>query len=258
MTESRLEQQQAALLRLARLLAEEPDPEQILQSVIAEAISLVGGNRGHMRRWDPDRHVLVAVASMPPHRLIYGEIAPGEGLSGRAAERNEPLLLRDYVGREGAITRPGRDKLSAAVAVPLRLDTHLIGTLYVASDEPQVQFTEEDAQSVMVLGSLATAALIGQERARLGGALLAARTAAHELNNQLALTVGYSEMVAKQPELSSGTQEMAREALRGARTAAVTVVRLQQMTHLEEIEMGAPGGAVLDLERSTKASDDPS
>lgn len=251
MTESRLEQQEAALLRLARLLAGETDQEKLLHRVLVEAVSLVGGSRGHLRRWNPDRQRLVVGARVPEGSLVYEDLTLGQGLSGQVALGTRPILLDHNSGHNHPSLKGVGVLMGAAVAVALRLDTRLLGTLLVATDRPDARFTQEDAQAVMVLGSLATAALIGQDRARLGGALLAARTAAHELNNQLALTVGYSEMVARQPELSPRTQEMAREALRGAREAAATVVHLQQVTRLEETEMGAPSGAILDLARST-------
>lgn len=251
MRATRLERQQAALLRIAHVLAEEPHEEKLLTQVVQEALLLVGGNRGHMRRWDPIRRVLVVVATFPVRHLAYGVLGLGEGLSGQAALGNEPLLLDHYSGLRTALLQPVRDSVGAAIAVALRVDARLLGTLVVASDVPGMRFTEEDAQAVIVLGSLAAAALAGQERARLDGALLAARTAAHELNNQLALTVGYSELVAGQPELAPKTQELARAAKSFARQASATVDRLQQIVRLEETEVGAPGGAVLDLERST-------
>lgn len=86
-------------------------------------------------------------------------------------------------------------------------------------------------------------------RERLEGVMLAARTMQHELNNQLALTVGYAELLANDPVLPARLRELAEEALRGAQAATATVDRLQHITTLEEVDQGAPGGAVLDLGR---------
>jgi len=91
------------------------------------------------------------------------------------------------------------------------------------------------------------------ERARLDGALLAARTAAHLVNNQLSTTVGFSELLASRPDLPERQREMARLALDGAREAATTTIqRLNRIVPLEE----APDTGTwttIDLERSTNA-----
>ena len=91
---------------------------------------------------------------------------------------------------------------------------------------------------------------LGIERARLEGALLTARTAQHELYNQLAMTVGYAEMLADDARLPEPARELAREALAGAERAVASLQRLGQITRLEEIDQGGPG-TVLDLRRST-------
>lgn len=91
------------------------------------------------------------------------------------------------------------------------------------------------------------------ERARLEGVLLAARTMQHELNNRLALTVGYADVIAGDPRLPADLQEPAREALRGALESAEMLTRLGATMRLEERDQGAPGGTVLDVERSTAA-----
>lgn len=91
-----------------------------------------------------------------------------------------------------------------------------------------------------------------EERLRLEGVLLAARTAEHLLNNQLSLTVGYAELLARDPRLPDDARALAREALRGAQAAASTVHRLPQVRRLA-VETGSqwPQGGVIDLEHAT-------
>ena len=85
------------------------------------------------------------------------------------------------------------------------------------------------------------------ERARLEGALLAARTAQHALNNELALVSGYTELLADDPTLPESSRALAADAVEGARRAAERVAELQQITRVVERDQGAPGGLVLDL-----------
>jgi hypothetical protein len=90
------------------------------------------------------------------------------------------------------------------------------------------------------------------EHARLEGVKLAANTMQHHINNSLALTVGYGELLSEQPELSHSTRDMASEALRGARDAASVLTRLSDVDRLvEAVGLRTQGGGVIDLKRST-------
>jgi signal transduction histidine kinase len=89
------------------------------------------------------------------------------------------------------------------------------------------------------------------EAARLEGVLLAARTMQHEMNNQLGMAVGYAELLADDPSLSTEQREMARTALHGAERAAALLGRLRTLTHVRVRHVGGPDGPVLAL--STEA-----
>lgn len=84
--------------------------------------------------------------------------------------------------------------------------------------------------------------------ARLEGVLLAARTAEHELNNRLALTVGYAELLSSDASLSDAQRSYAEEAHRGAREAAELVQRLNTLQHVSERHWGANTTTTLHLE----------
>ena len=91
-------------------------------------------------------------------------------------------------------------------------------------------------------------------QARLDGALLIARTVAHQLNNALSPIVGFAELlaadtrVASDPRLSAFVEHI-REA---ARDAAEKVERLQRIVRLEEVgAVPGSGMSVLDLTKST-------
>jgi hypothetical protein len=108
---------------------------------------------------------------------------------------------------------------------------------------------------VLCVTALALAVMVGvlqhvhEQTARLQGALLAARTVEHYLNNQLTATVGYCEMLAHNAGLPEAARRQAELALEGAETASETLARLVRVTRLEE-EPGISGPAVLDLGRS--------
>jgi len=90
---------------------------------------------------------------------------------------------------------------------------------------------------------------------RLEGVLLAGRTAQHELNNRLSLTVGYAELLATSQDLPPHLRMYAEEALRGTREAAEMLQRFAEIHRLEERHWGPQVGTTLDMDRSAAAPD---
>ena len=91
------------------------------------------------------------------------------------------------------------------------------------------------------------------ERARLDGALLVARTAAHQLNNALSPIVGYAELLSMLPGVRDNATARSYAALIGesASAAAELVQRLQRIVRLEETPSPlGPDKPLLDLDRS--------
>jgi hypothetical protein len=86
-----------------------------------------------------------------------------------------------------------------------------------------------------------------EEQARLEGVRLAARTLEHHLTNHLTLTVGYAELIAEDPELPERLREMAHEVHESALAAVGTVRRVRRITTVRLVDMGIPGGPLLEL-----------
>src|SRR5205085_12514284 len=86
-----------------------------------------------------------------------------------------------------------------------------------------------------------------EEQARLDGVRLAARTLEHHLTNHLTLTVGYAELIAEDPELPERLREMARQVLESAVAAVESVRRLRHVEELKLVDLGLPGGPLIDL-----------
>jgi len=94
-------------------------------------------------------------------------------------------------------------------------------------------------------------------RARLEGILLAARTIEHELGNKLALTLGWTELLAVHPTLPDALRPLAAEALDGAQQATTILQRLQALNRIEETDWGPNMPTTLDLARLTAAAPAP-
>ena len=88
----------------------------------------------------------------------------GEGITGRAAETGESILLSNALDCDFAVTIPGTDDVDESmIAVPLRFGTRVIGAI-VISKLGVDQFDEDDVRLLEVLGGHASVAL---ENARL-------------------------------------------------------------------------------------------
>lgn len=84
-------------------------------------------------------------------------------------------------------------------------------------------------------------------RGRLEGAVRTTRAVAHELNNRLAVVVGYTELLTL--ELDGEAATFARMAYDSAREASATLERFQQIARYTETDLG--GDPMLDLDAST-------
>lgn len=233
------------LLRQARRFAAETDPGRLLDNLLNDAIELVDGSAGMVSRWEEEAQALVVVGANDS-RLFGRHIQFGRGASGRAAERREPVLVRRSDGDGSDL----EDGVETAIAVPLLQEAKLVGTLEVATDQPDKYFSQEDSELLEMLASTASAALVALEHARLDGVLLAARTAQHELNNQLAVARGYAEMLVGSPDLPTHLQEAASEVMNAADDAANIVRQLRSISHIHENHWTAPGDSTINLSKS--------
>ena len=86
-----------------------------------------------------------------------------------------------------------------------------------------------------------------EDQVRLEAVRLAARTLEHHLTNHLTLTVGYAELIAEDPELPERLREMAQQVLNSAHAAVETVRRLRQVEIVRLVDVGVPGGPLIEL-----------
>ena len=247
---TRSHRRREALLRQARRVAAEGDPQRLLQDLLEEAVRLVGGTSGFVTRWDETRGILVPVAPLDP-KLSQVALLPGEGATGQAAQQRHAILINDAncTADEREALRAG--DACAAAAVPLVHEGRLIGTLTVSTGQADGGFSREDAETLELLTTTTSAALVALERARLEGVLLAARTAQHELNNQLALAKGYAELLVGSPELPPELSELAEEVMRAADDAAEIVRKMRSVSRIQEVRWSTPGDTTLDLGNSS-------
>jgi CheY-like chemotaxis protein len=205
---------QESLLRMTRRFAAEAKPERLVEQLLQEAIELVGGSAGAVWRWEPERKLLTPVATV------------GSGV-----------------------------EQASAVAVPLTHEGRLVGSLAVGcgpAGQSGRTFTQQDAELLEMLASTGAAALVALEHARFDGVMLAARTAQHELNNQLAVARGYAEVLVGSPDLPPHLQEIAGEVMHAADDAAGIVRQMRNISSIHEQRWNEPGDTTINLARSQR------
>jgi len=94
---------------------------------------------------------------------------------------------------------------------------------------------------------------IAEESAKLAGVLLAARTAAHEINNALALPVGYADLLTLHPSIQADPSLLRQvtDIRDNVERAAEIISRLQRVIRLEETPSPlGPEQSLLNIDRS--------
>jgi GAF domain-containing protein len=246
-----------SLLSIARDFALESDPAHIAWRLLREAVGACNADGGAVLRWDETRQVLVLGWNAAVGLAYDVEISIGQSAAGQAAAWRAPVAIHDYQTSPFAVPQFVAQGVQAALAAPLLHERHLLAVVEVFSSRPRRQFSARNTETLELQAGLAAAALIGAERARLEGVLLAARTAEHELNNQLTLTVGYSELLENDPRLPQALRAYTTEVVQSARGAADALRALRQVTRIEEQDFGPPVGTTLDLRRATDPSREP-
>ena len=204
-----------ALLR--RVLGER-DVDGILRALLDESIEALGADEGAAYCWDAGAQLLQPV----------GGAAAGTGIAAVAAAERRTVVEGDEV------------------AVALVRGGDLIGALRVRGTgvAGQVPLLEE-------LAGLAARIVAWFEAIRLEGALLAARTAEHEVNNRLVATTAYAQLMLRDPTFPIHLRERAESIARGAKEAALIVRKLRELTDIQETRWGEdPDLTTIDLQAS--------
>ena len=241
------------------------DLDGALRALLMGAVALLEGERGSADVFKHGTGERILKMRLEPDGAIETVHRPGppgaHGYGRRVMEEGRAVVLDDYQGvrpEQGLWRERG---MRATICVPIVASGRAIGSFHV--DHPTVgHFTRADARLAEVLGAQAgevierarlaeTVRAEQVERARLDGALLVARTTAHEINNALSPVVGYAELLTMQPGLSPAAARYAGDIMAGAINATERVRQLQRIVRLDESSISPAGQSLLDLDRST-------
>jgi hypothetical protein len=219
--------QSAAEAFLRRVLGER-DLDGILRALLAEAITAVGAAEGTVYCWHHGSQELQPIGG----RLL-GTARLGEGVVGAAAQERRTIVRGD----EAAVALVRGDQLFGA----LRLQGAL--------GRDQMRTFEE-------LADVATQVVVWYEAVRLDGALLAARTAEHEVNNRLVATTAYAQLMLRDPTFPPHLRDRADSIAKGAKEAALIVRKLRELADIQETRWGPdPELTTIDLQASRTRAD---
>jgi GAF domain-containing protein len=177
---ARLAKEQAALRRVATLVARGVPPEEVFAAVTEEVVRVLPVQLVRMGRYEPEAVTFVAASGMsdaffpPGARLKLG----GKNVSTLVAQTGRPARIDGYADASGQIGVTIREAgIRSAVGTPITVEDRLWGVIAVASTLEQrlpadtearvAQFTELLAMAVANAESRAGLARLAEEQAAL-------------------------------------------------------------------------------------------
>ena len=143
------------------------DLPRLLDLIVTTAIEVTDADRGSVMLLDESQGVLTinAAKGIDEDVVQSTRVRLGEGIAGRVALTGKPLLLRRREEEPSLRALRQRDEqISSAIAVPLRIEDRIVGTLNVNESHRMKEFGQEDVRALKLFADQAALAL---EKAQL-------------------------------------------------------------------------------------------
>ena len=170
---ARLADEQAALRRVATLVAEEA-PAAVLFAKVAEEVAGVFGRRidTAILRFDPDETATVVAVwgAQPEGGIRVGTTMPidGSGVSAKVYRERRPVRVDNYVTADGAIAEHAKvHGITSAVGCPILVTGRRWGAMVVAHYEPEPLAADSERRVSQFTDLVATAIANAEARAEL-------------------------------------------------------------------------------------------
>lgn len=149
-----------ALNRIGQLIASDLNQEQVLGSIVEEAVALMRADAGLIGLWDSENKVFkdVAACNMPiafPGR----EFGVQDSFSSQVANSGRVIFIDDYTKYPYRIPEIERFQFRAALGAPLTVKRESRGSIIILSNDPSRRFTPRDGQLLETFANQAGAAL---------------------------------------------------------------------------------------------------
>jgi signal transduction histidine kinase len=135
----RLAEEQAALRRVATLVAEAAPPSEIFAAVVDEVNSILGLHGVELVRYEGDGAATIVSAS-GDHPFVAGSVWTLEGPSvmSKVFESSRPARIDDYAALEGPVAeRVRKAGFRSGIGAPIIVDGLLWGTIIAFSTAPE-------------------------------------------------------------------------------------------------------------------------
>jgi GAF domain-containing protein len=167
----RLAEEQAALRRVATLVARGAAPEDVVAAVVEEVVRLLPVEYAHMGRYEPDGTLTVvaswgrAVRHIPAGtRLTFGETK----LASLVFETGRPGRMNSSADASGRLAAAAREAgVRSSVATPVTVEGRLWGVMSVGSIVEQRRLADTEARLAEFTELVATAIANAESRAAL-------------------------------------------------------------------------------------------
>ena len=157
-----------ALVEAGIALSSELSLDAVLQKLVETSVTLTGARYGALGVLDPSGRQLerfLTVGVDDETRAGIGDPPTGRGILGVLIREAAPLRLHDLARDPRSVGfPPGHPVMTTFLGVPIALRGVAYGNLYLTEKEGGEDFTEEDEEAVVMLGSQAAVAI---ENARL-------------------------------------------------------------------------------------------
>ena len=145
------------------------DTDDLLRSILQDAVRLVGAPEGYIGFFDENggvfsvRHEICDIPKLYQRHLKVA-VKQGQGLLSQVYRNGETLWAKDYQNEPLRMRQSEFDRVASLIIVPLKLETVVRGALTVIWTDTVHTVTEEDVDVVSQFAALASIAL---ERAQV-------------------------------------------------------------------------------------------
>lgn len=150
----------AALHKASMVMASQFDLRERLARTLDTAMEVLEADRGFVLLRDAGSEKLRVMVAREMGKELEAS-SPSIGVAGRAAIDGEPVLMgsrntdQEFGMRESIIV----SRIHSAMAVPLRINDQLLGSIYVDARKQDVAFNEEDLELFTALAAQAAMAI---------------------------------------------------------------------------------------------------
>jgi signal transduction histidine kinase len=167
----RLAEEQAALRRVATLVARGTRPEQVFSAVVQEMGQLLDTDAVHMIRYGHDAtSTVVAEWRQEGDHIAIGDqrSLAGRSVSALVLRTGRPARLDDYSGAPGPVASAAREAgLHASVGAPIVVNNRVWGAMIASSMRPEPLPLDSEARIAEFTDLVATAISNAQARTEL-------------------------------------------------------------------------------------------